>query len=302
MSTPAPSPAPADNAPAAGAAPARPDIRSPQFRSNLKSRVATAAVALPAVVLLVFTAPPLVSVVLVALFLLLGLVEFYALLEARGIAPLRKTGVVLMGLAFAEMLHPGRAAPALLPVLVLVVFMALLRGPNDIAQSVTSAAGTLLGAAYLGALGGALAGLLLIEPAWQGPWRLGLLMAVVMFADVLAFFVGHVWGRRRLAPALSPGKTVEGALGALVGGVVAALLVRHYGLPWLGLPAAVALGVAGAALGMLGDLTESLLKRWAGVKDSGGLFPGHGGVLDRLDSLLFAAPALYYYFLLFRPY
>ena len=104
-------------------------------------------------------------------------------------------------------------------------------------------------------------------------------------------------GRHRLAPLVSPGKTVEGAIGGLVGGVAGALAVA---------PARAAgprpartrcgLGVAVAAMGIVGDLDESLLKRWAGVKDSGTLFPGHGGMLDRLDSLLFGAPVLYYYF------
>jgi phosphatidate cytidylyltransferase len=123
-----------------------------------------------------------------------------------------------------------------------------------------------------------------------------LLLAVIVVSDSLAFFVGHAIGRTRLAPGVSPGKSVEGALGGLLGGVLGALVVRHLGLP--GLPAlhAAGLGLAVAAMGIVGDLDESLIKRWAGVKDSGTLFPGHGGMLDRLDSLLFGAPVLYYYF------
>ena len=81
-----------------------------------------------------------------------------------------------------------------------------------------------------------------------------------------------------------------------MGGVLGALVVRHLGLPALPALHAFGLGVAVAAMGIVGDLDESLLKRWAGVKDSGTLFPGHGGMLDRLDSLLFGAPVLYYYF------
>jgi phosphatidate cytidylyltransferase len=94
----------------------------------------------------------------------------------------------------------------------------------------------------------------------------------------------------------APGKTVEGAVGGLVGGIVGALAVRALGFPDLAWPHAVVLGLAVAVAGMAGDLFESVLKRWAGVKDSGRLFPGHGGMLDRLDSLLFGAPVLYYYF------
>src|SRR5262249_18467098 len=130
-----------------------------------------------------------------------------------------------------------------------------------------------------------------------GPWRVTLLLAIIMASDTLAYFVGHAWGRRSLAPVVSPSKTVEGAMGGLVGGVLGALAVRSLGLPGLPVLHAAALGVVVAALGIVGDLDESLLKRWAGVKDSGTLFPGHGGMLDRLDSLLFGAPVLYYYFL-----
>ena len=102
--------------------------------------------------------------------------------------------------------------------------------------------------------------------------------------------------RRRLAPSVSPGKSVEGAFGGLVGGALGALAVRQLGMPDMPALHAAALGVGVAAAGIVGDLGESLLKRWAGVKDSGTLFPGHGGMLDRIDSLLFGAPVLYYYF------
>ena len=100
-----------------------------------------------------------------------------------------------------------------------------------------------------------------------------------------------------MAPKISPGKSIEGAVAGLVGGALGALAVRELGLPDLPLLHTLILGVSVAALGIVGDLDESLLKRWAGVKDSGTLFPGHGGMLDRLDSLLFGAPVLYYYFL-----
>jgi phosphatidate cytidylyltransferase len=123
-----------------------------------------------------------------------------------------------------------------------------------------------------------------------------MLLAAVMTADTVAFFVGHALGRRPLAAGISPGKTWEGALGGLAGGALGALAVRSLALPAVPALYAAGLGMAVAALGSCGDLAESRLKRWAGAKDSGGVFPGHGGVLDRLDSLLLAGPVLYYYF------
>jgi phosphatidate cytidylyltransferase len=121
-----------------------------------------------------------------------------------------------------------------------------------------------------------------------------LAQVVTWLTDVGAYLVGRAWGRRKLAPAVSPGKSVEGALGGLVGGAVAAWgATAAFGLPVAPLAALVG-GALLSATGQLGDLAESLLKRQAGVKDSGTLIPGHGGILDRIDSLLFVATATYY--------
>ena len=255
--------------------------------------------ALPLLLLAVFRGPPWLAVALVALALTVGLVEFFGLLRAREIRPMRRIGFLLAAAFFAEVAWPGGSPVSLLPLLaVLLLAFTLSRGADH--ESVSAAAVTLLGAVYLGALGGTIAALRLLSPTDQGAWRLTLLLVIVVFSDTFAFFIGTALGRRRLAPAVSPGKSVEGAVGGLLGGVLGALLVRHLGLPDLPLAHAVVLGGGVAAMGIVGDLNESLLKRWAGVKDSGALFPGHGGMLDRLDSLLFGAPVLYYYFLQVR--
>ncbi len=274
-------------------------LRSPGFRSNLARRVGTALVAVPLLLAALFLGPPWLAVAVVAAALAVGLFEFFGLLRARGIQPMYRVGFVLAGAFFVQVVWPGAHSWPLLPlVAVLLLGFALSRGAD--LESVSAAAATLLGAVYLGALGGTMAGLRLLSPAAEGAWRVVLLLLIVFCSDTFAFFVGHAFGRRRLAPAVSPGKSVEGALGGLLGGVLGALAVRQLGLPGLPLAHASGLGVAVAAMGIVGDLDESLLKRWAGVKDSGALFPGHGGMLDRLDSLLFGAPVLYYYFLYAR--
>lgn len=145
------------------------------------------------------------------------------------------------------------------------------------------------------------AGWLVLLPAWaalvvlhahqpQGPWLVVFLMVTIWCADSAAYFVGRRWGRRRLASRVSPGKSWEGALG----GVAAVLLLAAAVQELLGfrayLPAFLALVMVTALASILGDLLESLYKRQAGIKDSGSLFPGHGGVLDRIDSLTSAAP------------
>ena len=144
-----------------------------------------------------------------------------------------------------------------------------------------------------------LAGLLALVPAWLALMRLRLDLGaqwmlfaflVVIAADIGAFFAGRRFGKLRLAPTVSPGKTWEGVLGGIAGGAILAI----FGSFWFGVPAIVfvPLCLAVVAFSIIGDLTESLLKRFAGLKDSGTLFPGHGGVMDRIDSVTGAAPVL----------
>ena len=154
-----------------------------------------------------------------------------------------------------------------------------------------------------GAITRGVVGWLIIVPAWaglvylhasgdDGPWRVLFVLFIVWAADICAYFAGRRFGARRLAAITSPGKSVEGA----VGGMAAVAILGIVTALWLDLPARLAvpftvLCVAVAALSVLGDLMESLVKRRSGVKDSGNLLPGHGGILDRIDSLAAAAPA-----------
>jgi phosphatidate cytidylyltransferase len=153
----------------------------------------------------------------------------------------------------------------------------------------------------------AIAGILALVPAWIALSRLRLdyaegaawllfALALVQVADIGAFFVGRRFGRHRLAPNVSPGKTWEGVIGGILASALVAAIGSHYfGLPlWQFLP----LCLATVAFSIVGDLTESLLKRFAGLKDSGRLFPGHGGIMDRIDSVTGAAPVLVFGLLL----
>lgn len=151
-------------------------------------------------------------------------------------------------------------------------------------------------------IAGILVGTIVLVPAWVGmvrlhgigPWALLSAMALVWVADIAAYFVGRAIGRHKLAPAISPGKTWEGAAGAAIGGLLYAFVLRQYG--GLSIPVNTAWFVFGTVLlvgiSIVGDLFESMIKRQAGVKDSSRLLPGHGGVLDRIDSLTSTLPVL----------
>jgi phosphatidate cytidylyltransferase len=132
--------------------------------------------------------------------------------------------------------------------------------------------------------------------ARDGAAALFLLMLTVMVSDTAQYYTGRLVGRRKLAPAISPNKTIEGAFGGLVFGTSTFTLLGGQWMPRIPPGERIGLGAALVAAGIAGDLFESMLKRSAGVKDSSTLIPGHGGILDRIDALLFAAP-VYYIFL-----
>ncbi len=149
----------------------------------------------------------------------------------------------------------------------------------------------ILGLVYLPLLLGHMVSLRLLEDGRQ--W-IFMTLIVIMSCDTFAYFVGRKIGKHKLYPAVSPNKTIEGAVGGLVGAVLAVLLAKYTFLPAIGFLGAVTIGLALGVVGQLGDLFESLLKRACQVKDSGTIIPGHGGMLDRLDSLIFAFPVVYY--------
>ena len=136
--------------------------------------------------------------------------------------------------------------------------------------------------------------LVLLRNLPQGREWIFTVFLIVMLSDTIAYFVGTAIGKHRLYPAISPKKSIEGAIGGLVGGIAGVLLAKFFwfpALPWL---LAVGIGLVLGVSGQIGDLFESMLKRSYGVKDSGRIIPGHGGLLDRLDSLIFAFPLAYY--------
>jgi phosphatidate cytidylyltransferase len=157
---------------------------------------------------------------------------------------------------------------------------------------VESTANTLFGAVYVGWL---LGYAIWLQGRTDGPQLVLFLVGVTWAGESAAYLVGSSVGRHRLAPILSPGKTVEGAIAQVIVSVAAALALGFWLLPACGLPGAAGAGAVLGAIGQVGDLAESAIKRSIGTKDTGDLIPGHGGMLDRIDSLLFNAPALYLY-------
>lgn len=142
--------------------------------------------------------------------------------------------------------------------------------------------------------------LILLRGLEQGSLWIIFLFLIIIANDTFAYYGGRRFGRHKLSPTVSPNKTVEGAAWGLAGGVIIAIAFQQFFLIKSSIQEIVALSVFIGILGQLSDLFESLIKRSAGVKDSGSILPGHGGALDRIDSLIFPIPALYYYLIIFR--
>jgi phosphatidate cytidylyltransferase len=265
------------------------------------ARILTAAVLIPLVILLLFLAPFWAVTLAAAAVAVLACWEYLGLADGSGAQTPRVVVLVAVVALFAinffrpEMLMAGFSALAFL-LFVIVAF----RSPLERVLLDTSA--SIFGLLYIGL---ALVTIPLIWAQEHGPSLLLLLFCVVWAGDTVALYVGRAFGKHKLAPKLSPNKTWEGSIASVGGSLIVTLLliglgewmVRHsltglsYDGSWLHwLVLAVVLNIAA----QLGDLVESALKRGAKVKDSGSLLPGHGGVLDRIDALLLAAPVLWY--------
>jgi phosphatidate cytidylyltransferase len=276
----------------------------------LLQRVLTAVVGIP-VALAVIYAGGWYLAAAVALLAVAGLRELYRLMAARGrralpwlgypLAAGLMAGIVAFPLPFSGILPLATEAALVILAMAIVVWWALspARASDDI-----KLIGTLAGHFYVPQLLSylvrlrawdapaiSLAGVGLTLPA--GACWVGLVMVVCWGMDTAAYAVGKTLGRHKLCPKISPGKTVEGAVGGLLGAV---LLTAGLG-SWFGLPVrhGLILGAAMGIAGQVGDVFESIIKRRAGVKDSGAILPGHGGILDRFDSLLFNAPLAFFY-------
>jgi phosphatidate cytidylyltransferase len=261
----------------------------------LLKRLASAVVLLPVFLLIVVKAPPYLFYVVVVIFSAAALCELVRLLESTG-RPVERALALVAGpavtasFAASSVLEPLTVPVfALMMAVVAVLVAPVWRGTPDLER----VAYTLLAILYVGWLLGF--AILLHQTSPFGDELLLLVVGVTWIGETAAYLIGSTLGRHRLAPVISPRKTVEGAVAQVLASIVTGGLLVAWLLP--ACPAAFGLG-AGALLGVVGqfgDLAESAVKRSAGAKDTSGLIPGHGGVLDRIDSLLFNLPAFYYF-------
>lgn len=250
-------------------------------------RVVTATFLFAVLFVVFLRLPAMAGMILVGLVLAVAAWEWsgFFRVEARSLR-VAYTGLILMSMAFLLWFFPGQQS--LRPVLWIgliwwgVAFVWVLRYPTPIRRDIVAVCGILV---LLPAWAGVL---VLLDSYERGPVYVLLVMLIVSSADIGAYFIGRRFGRNKLAPGVSPGKTWEGLAGGLVGGVVAATLAAM--VMDFQLFAWAMVGLSLTVISVIGDLAVSMFKRYADLKDSGGLFPGHGGVLDRIDGMTAATP------------
>ena len=262
-------------------------------KSNLTVRLLTSAVAVPLLLGLLYWGPALGWALLIFATTVVAAQELYAM-TTRGARIAQAFGIlstlgVALTLYFATgdariMLTLGIAVP-------MIGFLVTLVRVNDISNAGLRLMTLAAGPWYIGGL---LTTTSLLRRDFGPGWVL-LVLSIAWLADTGGYFAGRRFGGAKLYPAVSPNKTWAGLYGALAGSTLAGALASLWYLPKLPLLHGLLLGLLGGAIGQLGDLVESLLKRSVGAKDSGFIIPGHGGILDRIDALLFVAPTTYLY-------
>ena len=251
---------------------------------------------MPIIILIVLKGGTLTLACLLALLSAIGIAEFY-----RMALPERKVELWLAALTgstllFTPLLHDDKMIISCIGLLFICFSLLFLFRVRSIDTAACEAAFALLAFLYIPFM---LTHLILLRQTTFGIEWLFVIMLIVMTNDSAAYYTGSVFGKHRLYPLVSPKKSIEGALGGLVGSICGTMLAKFTFFPQLTFTDAIATALVIGLVGQAGDLFESLLKRSFGVKDSGTIIPGHGGVLDRMDSILFAAPLTYYYVLFF---
>ena len=265
-------------------------------------RVISAIIFLPILLLIIWRGSPIYFSGLIFIAAILGLFEYKNIAEQVGLkASSAPVFIAALAILSSFYFHRPDLIVAALAALVIVELTAQLFTVKDLTKALAGAAGAVFGVAYVAILGGYLIWLRQVDDQGiQLSAKLISLFFLIVFAgDTGAYYTGRTLGKNKLAPRISPGKTVEGSLGGLVANILAVVIAHFTFFPELNLVTAIPLALIMGSLGIIGDLCESMMKRGSNVKDAANIIPGHGGILDRLDSILFNAPVLYYYYALF---
>jgi len=283
-------------APPAAPSPAgdhRPVANKPSPRSDLALRLGTAGITAPLIIWSLYFGPAWLFPMLSVLACSFATYELFAMVAPTHVG-LRVYGVLAALAVFAAFVVPGgqaHIAGVLIACVVVGMLMALAK-PEPLEGAANRMGWAIAGPIYVGGCFGAIGAI--FDRPYGGSWVI-LTLLFSFLSDTAGYFVGRKWGKHKLSPIVSPKKTIEGALGGLAAGLASGVFMSLTLLPVLPLSHAIPLALFATAAGQAGDLCESLIKRSAGVKDSGTVLPGHGGLLDRSDAMMFVSAVVWFY-------
>ena len=272
-------------------------VEAKKANSNLVVRIGTAVVAVPLILLLLYKGPPWGLYLLALPALLIGSYELFSMTHP-GDKVSQLIGVAMAGAVSATLYFLGTDVRYVIAILAIVPvsgpLITLIR-LGDIKTTALRSTAMGMGPIYVAAPLTFLAMMCRDVPNRDGPSYVVMTLMFAWFSDTGGYFAGRFLGKHKLYEAVSPKKTVEGAIGGLCGSAFGAVLAHFWFLPSLSLAHGIPLAIVAGGLGQAGDLGESLIKRATGVKDSGGIVPGHGGILDRVDALLLTSTVTFLY-------
>lgn len=251
------------------------------------TRIISAVIGIPILIGIITWGGTLLMIAL-GLVMILGLREFYQSLHKKGFHPVEGIGYAFtVFLVFSLFIGEDWVALGIYGAFILTTLVLLLEGKRTVQDGIL----TLYGILYIPLLMSYILRVDLLESPQYVIW----VIFIIAFAtDTFAYFSGVYFGKHKLCPRVSPKKTIEGSIGGLTGTVIACGVFAYFLIPE-SLLSFMILGAVGSAVAQMGDLSASMVKRWAGIKDFGKIMPGHGGVLDRFDSIIYTAPLVYYY-------
>ena len=256
-------------------------------------RVLTSIVAIPIVLGIVYYGSPLLFLMFVAVVILMGVSEYFAIIDRIGISGFPIHGIILSFFLLLSFHFNGNFMMEWGLIASVTLFAAWFFHKDNVKVAIDQISFTLFGVLYVAGLGGYY---LLIRNFENGERLIIFLLLIIWLGDIISYYWGKYFGKKPLAPVVSPNKTIEGAVAGLAGSLAAGAIAGHWFLGHIAMVHCLLVALICGIIGQFGDLAESLVKRNAGIKNSGGVLPGHGGILDRIDSLLFAGPAFYCYF------
>lgn len=263
------------------------------MENSLVKRWLTGLVLTAVLLLIIVFGPPALLAAVVALFAAGGMWEYNNIVLGKGFLTEKIEGTIYaVVIPFVMLYGSSQLVLAVLSICILVTFIIFLGSIKEATFDVTVVAKVIFGLMYIPFL---ISHFILIRGLDKGVLWILFVLVLAFAGDITALYIGKYFGKNKLIPLVSPGKTVEGTIGLIMGSTLACLIFGYFIFPQIPLVKIGILAFAGSIIGQLGDLCESAIKRNYGLKDASSLLPGHGGLLDRMDCLIFIAPFVYYY-------